>query len=84
MPTDAEGHVTWDIRNPGDLGRAIAGARRERGLTQERMAEELGIDRSYLAKMESGRSSLAIERNLRALRRLGAKVTITLPIDDGR
>ena len=84
MPTNEESIATWGIRSPGDLGRAIAGARRERGLTQEKLAEELGIDRSYLAKMETGQSSLALERSLRALRRLGAKVTVTLPTGNGR
>jgi transcriptional regulator with XRE-family HTH domain len=48
------------------------------------LAEELGIDRSYLAKLETGRSSLELERTLRALRRLGAKITVTLPTDDAR
>jgi transcriptional regulator with XRE-family HTH domain len=84
MPTDDDNEVTWEIRSPGDIGRAIVGIRRERGLTQEQLADELGIDRSYLSMMERGRASLAIERNLLALRRLGAKVTITLPADDAR
>jgi transcriptional regulator with XRE-family HTH domain len=84
MSTDDKSQMTWDIRAPGDLGRAIAGLRHERGLTQEQLAEELEIDRSYLAKMERGGASLALERNLLALRRLGAKVTITLPADDAR
>jgi transcriptional regulator with XRE-family HTH domain len=84
MPTDKNGDTTWVIRNPGDLGRAISGARRERGISQESLAEELGIDRSYLSKMERDSSSLAMERGLRALRRLGATITVTLTHDDGR
>jgi HTH-type transcriptional regulator / antitoxin HipB len=83
MPTNEKRDQSWAIRNSKDLGRAIAGARRERGLTQEALAEELGIKRSYLAELEGGPSSIALERSLRALRRLGAKVTVTVG-DDGR
>jgi transcriptional regulator with XRE-family HTH domain len=75
---------TWRIRTPDDLGRAIAGARRERGLSQGALAEELGFKRSYLSELETGgEATIALERSLRALRRLGAEVTVTLPGDDG-
>jgi HTH-type transcriptional regulator/antitoxin HipB len=88
MPTDDTGRdpktITWGIRSPADLGRAIAGARHERGLSQEGLARELGLDRSYLSELEAGRSTIAVERSLRALRRLGATVTVTLPGDDAR
>lgn len=80
MPTPR----SWIIRTPEDLGRAIAGARAERGLTQEQFAEQLAIDRSYLAGMESASSAtIALERSLLALRRLGAEVTVTIASDDG-
>jgi transcriptional regulator with XRE-family HTH domain len=52
-------------------------------MTQERLAEEVGIDRSYLARMESGASTLVVDRALRALRRMGATVTVALPDGDG-
>ncbi|MBO9534625.1 MAG: helix-turn-helix domain-containing protein [Solirubrobacteraceae bacterium] len=71
---------TWVVRSPDDLARALSGARRARGLTQGELAAELGLGRSYLAELESGAASpMVIERVLRALRRLGATVTITLP-----
>lgn len=73
----------WSINAPEDLGRAIAGARRRHGWSQDRLAEEIGVDRSYLARLESGASTpLVLERVLRSLRRLGARVTITLPDED--
>lgn len=88
MPTDDTARdpkrIVWGIRSPADLGRAIAGARHERGLSQEGLARELGLDRSYLAELEAGRSTIAVERSLRALRRLGTTVTVTLPGDDAR
>lgn len=73
---------TWTVRSPEDLGRAIAGVRAVRGLSQQQLAHETGLDRSYLARLEAGASQLVIERVLRVLRRTGATVTITLPDDD--
>jgi transcriptional regulator with XRE-family HTH domain len=83
MPTDPTSS-SWRIRTPADLGRAIAGARRERGLSQGTLADELGFRRSYLSELETGgEATIALERTLRALRRLGADLTVTLPGDDG-
>jgi transcriptional regulator with XRE-family HTH domain len=73
----------WSIHNPADIGRAIAGVRNEKGLTQEELARRIDIDRGYLARLESGASQLVLERSLRALRRMGATVTISLPEEDG-
>lgn len=82
MPTTPTN--SWRIRTPADLGRAIAGARRERGLSQGALADELGFKRSYLSELETGsEATIALERSLRTLRRLGAEVTVTLPDGDG-
>jgi len=70
------------VRSPEDLGRALAGARAARGLTQQALAEQTGIGRSYLAELESGAASpMVIDRLLRALRRTGATVTISVETD---
>lgn len=82
MSTSRAGR-SWSVRAPADLGRAIAGIRAESGLTQQQLAEHAGIDRTYLARLEAGASPLVLERALRALRRMGATVTITLPEDRG-
>lgn len=74
---------SWSIHNPADVGRAIAGVRGERGLTQAALAKQAEIDRGYLARLEAGASQLVLERSLRALRRMGATVTVSLPGDDG-
>jgi transcriptional regulator with XRE-family HTH domain len=66
-----------------DLGRAIAGVRRARGLSQEDLADQTMIERTYLAKLETGARSLYLERALLALRRMGATVTVTLPQSHG-
>ncbi len=57
----------------------IAEARDERGLTQATLASRVGIERTYLARLEGGRSTIQIERILALLRALG--VTITAAIE---
>lgn len=83
QPTDDRPVLRWTIRSGDDLGRAIAEIRHERGLTQEEFAEQAGISRVYLAQIESGRSSSVLEHMLRALRRAGAQLTVTLHKGDG-
>lgn len=73
---------SWSIHNPADVGRAIAGVRAEKGLTQAELAEQLEVDRGYLARLEAGASQLVLERSLRALRRMGARITVSLPEGD--
>jgi len=72
---------TWTVRTGADLGRALAGVRLERELTQEQLAEVADLDRTYLARLEAGASVQFVDRALRALRRMGAEVTVTLAAD---
>jgi transcriptional regulator with XRE-family HTH domain len=59
--------------------------RAERGFTQADLARETGVHRSYLAELERGADPpLVIERAVRALRRMGATVTVSLPVEDDR
>jgi len=73
---------SWQVRRGTDLGLAIAEARRSKGLTQAELAEEIQVSRPYLTLMENGRSSRLLDHLLRALRRLGAEVTVTWPAPD--
>lgn len=68
-----------EIRHPADLGLAVSEARRAAGLTQEQLAEQSGVERTYLARLEAGLTTLLVERSLRLLRRLGARVVVELP-----
>ena len=70
-------HRTWTVHSAADLGRAVADIRRERGMTQAEVAAASGLSRSWLAKLESGRSNLVLDHLLRTLRRMGASVTVT-------
>lgn len=83
MHTNDTTRRSWSINNPADLGRVIAGVRAERGLTQEELAESAGIHRTYLARLEAGAAPLVLERSIRALRRMGATVTVSVGQDRG-
>jgi HTH-type transcriptional regulator/antitoxin HipB len=73
----------WIVRSAADFGRALAGIRAQRRLTQEDLAAKAGVSRTYIARIESGVTTLAVDRLLRMLRRMGATVTISLDDDDG-
>jgi HTH-type transcriptional regulator / antitoxin HipB len=71
-------------RTGEDLGRAVAEIRRHRGLTQDALATQASIERTALAKLESGaRSTIVLDQLMRLFRRLGATVTITFEDRDG-
>ena len=72
---------TWLVRSPEDLGRAVAGVRHTRGLTQQQLSELADVERTYLSRLEAGATAILLERALRCLRRMGAEVTVTLPSD---
>jgi HTH-type transcriptional regulator/antitoxin HipB len=65
------------VRTGKDLGGAARQARLSAGLTQEQVAESVGVDRSYLARIESGLTVVLLDRVMRVLRQLGAEVTVT-------
>ena len=73
----------WTVRSGDDLGKALAELRRARGLTQLELAEQVGLTRHWLAKLEAGRSATVLEHLLRTLRRLGATVVISFDVPDG-
>lgn len=51
----------WEQRRRA-VGQEIRKVRHERGLTQERLAELCGVDRTLLVAVESGRRGLLYER----------------------
>lgn len=74
--------TTWTVSSGGDLGRAVSEIRHRRGLTQAQLSSDAGMARPWLSKLETGRSTPVLDQQLRLLRRLGAKVTITFGDDD--
>lgn len=67
------------VRSGADLGRAVAVARGRVGLTQAELADDTAIERTYLSRLEAGKSVQLLDRQLRLLRRLGAEVVVLLP-----
>jgi DNA-binding XRE family transcriptional regulator len=48
------------------------------------MAHQVGLTRVYLNALESGRSTPLLDHYLRALRRIGAEVTVTYTVPEGK
>ncbi len=70
---------TAQIRSPRDLGAVVAEARQRRGWTQRELADAVGMERGYLARIETGASVILLDRVFRLLRRLGVEVTVAFP-----
>lgn len=57
-----------------DIGRRVAELRAARGLTQEELAAELGVQPPYLRKVERGAQALSLRQMVRFADALGAPV----------
>jgi transcriptional regulator with XRE-family HTH domain len=62
------------------VGRELAHARRDAGLTQQQLAQRLDVGRSYIARVESGTDNLTIGQLAHIANALGAQLRITFPI----
>jgi HTH-type transcriptional regulator/antitoxin HipB len=65
--------------NPTDLGQFLAELRRERGWTQDELAEVLGTNRRYVYEIERGKNSVYNDRLFAVLRVLQARLTVEAP-----
>lgn len=70
----------WIVRSGSDLGAAIGEIRSARGLTQADLSEQLGVSRTWLAKLERGRTTQMVNLLVRLLSNMGA--TILVEFDD--
>lgn len=66
----------WVVRSGSDLGEAIGEIRAARGITQADLAEELGVSRSWLAKLERGRTTHMVRLLVRLLSNMGATIVV--------
>lgn len=62
--------------SPAELGRRLAHLRAQRGLTQNQVAQQLGISRRYVCEIEAGKPSLYSERLFRLLDLLDAGLVV--------
>jgi HTH-type transcriptional regulator / antitoxin HipB len=80
MATDRDDIVTrpagtWGyIQSPEDLGKFLARARVHQGMTQQALADELGVNRRYVSEIENGKPGLYTERLFQTLRLLGVRL----------
>jgi len=64
------------------LGKRIRAARRKLAMSQERLAHESGLDRSYVGRVERGEHNLTFLSLIKIARALGcdiAALTVNLP-----
>lgn len=66
-------------QNAKSLGRKIKKARRERELTQEKLAEKVGISTAYMGFIEQGRYVPSMHVLQRISRQLKIKVSELIP-----
>lgn len=71
------------VRSPEDLGAYLARLRFAHGLTQDELAEQLGISRRYIYEIEAGKPNLYARRLFEIINLLGATVTVAYRTPDG-
>lgn len=62
------------------VGRRIRELRQERGLFQEKLAEEAGLHRTYIGRIERGEENIGVEELLRIAAALGTSATAVLAV----
>ena len=70
------------IHTSDDLGVAVRERRRELGLSQQQLADRLGVSRQWIVGLEGGKPRAEIGLVLRALRSLDLRVLVQ-PVDSG-
>jgi transcriptional regulator with XRE-family HTH domain len=73
--------LTGTVTSPQALGRLLQQARLSRGLSQQQVADELGISQGYVSELESGKMSLALTRIFDIMRLTG--MTLQAEIHEG-
>jgi len=73
---------TARLHAPADFGLAIQQARTARGLSQERLAEQLAVPQSTISEIEGGKSTIYLRRLLSLARATGIEFTATWGDDD--
>ena len=66
--------IRGEIKNPKDLGEILQQGRLLNGLTQQELADKMGISQAYIWQIESGLSTKYAERLFRLLRESGIRL----------
>ncbi|KQY25408.1 hypothetical protein ASD16_08370 [Cellulomonas sp. Root485] len=67
------------VHSPADLGAVLRELRERADLSQEAVADELGIDRRYVYQLETGVPTLYTTRLFALLRLLDAHLEVSAP-----
>ena len=67
------------VASPQALGRLLQQSRLAQGLSQQQVADRLGISQSYVSELESGKTSLALMRIFEIMRLTGMTLEAEIP-----
>ena len=70
------------VASPQALGRVLQQARLAQGLSQQQVADKLGISQGYVSELESGKTSLALMRIFEIMRLTGMTLEAEIPERD--
>jgi HTH-type transcriptional regulator/antitoxin HipB len=70
------------VASPQALGRLLQQARLAQGLSQQQVADKLGISQGYVYELESGKTSLALMRIFEIMRLTGMTLEAEIPEGD--
>jgi HTH-type transcriptional regulator/antitoxin HipB len=65
------------VRSPADVGRLLKERRIKNGLSQQKLAESIGVSRQWVVKVERGHARAEIGSVLRAFRAVGIRLDST-------
>jgi transcriptional regulator with XRE-family HTH domain len=74
--SDHHDELPYRVYKAESLGAAIRHYRKQAGVSQEQLAEQAGLHRSYLSGLERGKETEQLRRILRVLRQLGVRMTL--------
>ena len=69
-------YAVMRVRNSNDIGALIRDHRRRLGLTQEALAERVGVSRQWLGDVERGKASAELGLVLRVVNALGVRLVV--------
>ncbi len=64
------------IDDAADIGRVLHSARKERGWTQQQLADSAGVSRDWVVRVEQGSGRVEVQLVLRALSALGMAMSV--------
>lgn len=66
------------------LGNALRQVREDRQFSQDHVAEQAGLDRSYISSVENGKRNVSVESLQRITNALGVSLTEILQLTEDR